>query len=108
VHSWRESIAVPEESKVTIRKTSVNDIPFVFQLIKELAEFERISHEVIASEEILREALFGERPAAEAILAEYGGKLAGFAIFFNNFSTFVGRPGLYIEDLYVRPDYRDL
>jgi GNAT superfamily N-acetyltransferase len=102
----KESAAVPEKSKLTIRKASANDIPLVFQLIKELAEFERISREVIATEEILRESLFGERPAAEVILAEFAAGPAGFAVYFNNFSTFVGRPGLYVEDLYVRPEYR--
>ena len=94
------------KKKTTIRNASVDDIPLVFQLIKELAEFERISHEVIVTEEILRDSLFGEKPAAEVILAECEGKPAGFAIYFNNFSTFVGRPGLYIEDLYVRPECR--
>ena len=100
--------ALPEESGITIRKASVNDIPLVLQLIKELAEFERISHEVFASEETLQESLFGQKPAAEAILAERAGKPVGFAIYFNNFSTFVGRPGLYIEDLYVKPECRGL
>ncbi len=94
------------KKKTTIQNASVDDIPLVFQLIKELAEFERISHEVIATEEILRETLFGEKPAAEVILAKCEGKPVGFAVYFNNFSTFVGRPGLYIEDLYVRPEYR--
>jgi GNAT superfamily N-acetyltransferase len=97
---------VPQKSQVTIRKASIDDIPLVLQLIKELAEFERISHEVIATEEILRDSLFGERPAAEVILAEFADGPAGFAIYFNNFSTFVGRPGLYVEDLYVKPEYR--
>jgi GNAT superfamily N-acetyltransferase len=97
---------VPEKSQVTIRMASIDDIPLVLQLIKELAEFERISHEVIATEEILRDSLFGERPAAEVILAEFADGPAGFAIYFNNFSTFVGRPGLYVEDLYVKPEYR--
>ena len=91
---------------ITIREASVEDAPLLFTLIKELAAFERISHEVVATEEIIHENLFGERPAAEAILAECDGAPAGFAIFFHNYSTFVGRPGLYIEDLYVRPAHR--
>jgi GNAT superfamily N-acetyltransferase len=97
-----------EEPRISIRKARPDDIPLVLQLIRELAEFERISHEVVADEEILRESLFGEKPAAEAILADCGDKPVGFAVYFNNFSTFVGRPGLYIEDLFVRPEYRSL
>ena len=94
------------DSKVTVRRASINDVPLVFQLIRELAEFERISHEVTATEDVIRENLFGERPAAEAIIAECGGTPAGFAIYFHNYSTFVGRAGLYIEDLYIRPEFR--
>ena len=92
--------------RIAIRRASIEDVPLVLQMIKELAEFERISHEVVATEETVRESLFGERPAAEAIIAECDGAPAGFAVYFQNFSTFVGRPGLYIEDLYVRPEYR--
>jgi GNAT superfamily N-acetyltransferase len=98
--------AVARNEHITIREAGVADAPLVFALIKELAEFERIPHEVVATEETIRESLFGDAPAAEAIIAECGGAPAGFAIFFENFSTFVGRPGLYIEDLYVRPEYR--
>jgi GNAT superfamily N-acetyltransferase len=97
---------VSPDRKITIRKAVAADAPLIYQLIKELAEFERISHEVVATEEIVRDSLFGAAPAAEAILAECDGSPAGFAIVFENFSTFVGRPGLYIEDLYVRPEYR--
>jgi len=92
--------------RIAIRPASREDVPLVFQLIKELAEFERIPHEVFATEDVIRESLFGERPAAEAALVSCDGKPAGFAIYFNNFSTFVGRAGLYIEDLYVRPEFR--
>jgi len=91
---------------ITIRRPSIEDVPLILGLIKELAEFERISHEVIATEEIIRENLFGENASAEAVLAEYGGASAGFAIYFQNYSTFVGKAGLYIEDLYVRPQFR--
>jgi len=94
------------DSNIAIRRASIEDVPLVFELIKELAEFERISHEVVATEETIRENLFGEKPAAEAVLAECGGAPAGFAIYFHNYSTFVGRAGLYIEDLYVRPEFR--
>ena len=75
-------------------------------MIRELAEFERIPHEVVATEDIVRDSLFGTKPAAEACLVSCDGAAAGFAVYFENFSTFVGRPGLYIEDLYVRPEYR--
>ncbi|HEY5133706.1 MAG TPA: GNAT family N-acetyltransferase [Candidatus Krumholzibacteriaceae bacterium] len=97
---------MPRQRQITIRQASIDDVPLVLQLIRELAEFERISHEVVATEEIIRESLFGEAQAAEAILAECGGAPAGMAVYFQNFSTFVGRAGLYIEDLYVRPEYR--
>lgn len=97
---------MPRERQITIRQASLDDVPLVLQLIRELAEFERISHEVVATEEIIRESLFGEDRAAEAILAECDGAPAGFAVYFENFSTFVGRAGLYIEDLYVRPQFR--
>jgi GNAT superfamily N-acetyltransferase len=91
---------------IHVRKASSGDAELLLQLIRELAEFERISHEVITTKEILRESLFGAKPAAEAVIAEMDGKTAGFAVYFNNFSTFVGRPGLYIEDLYVKHELR--
>lgn len=97
---------MPEKNGIHIRKASSDDAALLLQLIKELAEFERISHEVITTKEILGESLFGAKPSAEAVIVELDGKTAGFAVYFNNFSTFVGRPGLYIEDLYVRPEYR--
>jgi len=96
------------EQKVEIRQADVGDVPLLLRMIGELAEFERIPHEVAATEEIVRESLFGGDPAAEALLAECGGKPAGFVIHFRNYSTFVGRAGLYIEDLYVRPEFRGL
>jgi GNAT superfamily N-acetyltransferase len=91
---------------ISIRQAAAEDVPLLLRLIKELAEFERIPHEVSATEDIIRESLFGASPAAEALLAECDGRTAGFVIHFRNFSTFVGKPGLYIEDLYVRPEYR--
>ena len=91
---------------ITIRTAAAEDAALVLQFIKDIAAFEKLSDEVIATEEILRESLFGSRPAAEVALAEVDGKPAGFAVYFENFSTFVGRPGLYIEDLFVRPEYR--
>lgn len=92
--------------ELTIRKAEAGDLNVLFRLIRELAEYEKIAHEVSATEETIRESLFGARPAAEAILAHRGGAVAGFAVFFRNFSTFVGRAGIYIEDIYVRPEFR--
>lgn len=89
-----------------IRPVTAEDIPVVLALIRELAEYERLLHEVVATEEMLRRALFGPAPVAECVLASVGGQPAGFALFFHNFSTFLARPGLYLEDLYVRPDHR--
>ena len=77
-----------------IRAAVEGDVALILQLIKELAEYERLSHEVVATEETLRESLFGERWVAEALIAEVGGEPAGFALFFHNFSTFLGRPGI--------------
>ncbi|MEX1096627.1 MAG: GNAT family N-acetyltransferase [Planctomycetales bacterium] len=90
----------------SLRAAIPADVPVVLALIRELAEYERLPHEVAATEESLRETLFGARPSAEALLAEADGEVAGFAVFFHNYSTFVGRPGLYLEDLYVRPQFR--
>ena len=82
-------------------------MPLILTLIRELAEFERLLHEVVADETLLRAHLFGERPAAEVLLGfEADGEPMGFALFFQNFSTFLARPGIYLEDLYVRPDKR--
>jgi GNAT superfamily N-acetyltransferase len=82
------------------------DAPTVLALVRELAEFEKLLHEVVATEADVHEALFGARPVAEAVVARDGDAVAGFALFFHNYSTFRGRPGLYLEDLYVRPAYR--
>jgi GNAT superfamily N-acetyltransferase len=82
------------------------DVPLILGFIRELAEYERLLDRVVATEALLREQLFGERPAAEVVLARWQAEPAGFALFFHNFSTFVGRRGLYLEDLFVRPAYR--
>jgi GNAT superfamily N-acetyltransferase len=89
-----------------VRTASREDVPLILSFIKELAEYERLSHEVVATEDSLREWLFGERPVAEVVIGEHGGDPAGFALFFHNFSTFLGKPGIYLEDLYVRPEFR--
>ena len=89
-----------------IQPARVADVPQILQFIRELARFERLEHEVIATEADLHAALFGERPFAEVLLARLDGTPAGFALFFHNFSTFTGRPGIYLEDLYVTPQAR--
>jgi GNAT superfamily N-acetyltransferase len=94
---------VPE---LAIRAAVEEDAPLILQLIKELAEYEKLSHEVVATEDSLRRSLFGERRFVEALIGEVEGEPAGFALFFHNFSTFLGRPGIYLEDLYVRPEFR--
>jgi GNAT superfamily N-acetyltransferase len=89
-----------------IRTAEEEDVPVLLQFIKKLALYERLSHVVTATEEILRRNLFGEKRAAEAILAEYQGRVTGFAVYFYNFSTFEGKPGIFIEDLYVDESHR--
>jgi GNAT superfamily N-acetyltransferase len=83
-----------------------SDVPLVLALIRRLAEYENLADEVVATEAGLEEALFGPRPAAEVILAYAGDEPAGFALYFQSFSTFVGRPGLYLEDIFVKPQWR--
>jgi GNAT superfamily N-acetyltransferase len=92
--------------ELEIRGATTDDVPLLLSLIRELAEYERLSHEVVATEETLRASLFGERRVAEALLGYLGDEPAGFALFFHNFSTFLGKPGIYLEDLYVRPEFR--
>jgi GNAT superfamily N-acetyltransferase len=90
----------------SIRNATESDVATILQLIRELAEYERLLHEVVATEERLRENLFGPRRCAEVLLGEVEGNVAGFALFFHNYSTFLGRPGIYLEDLFVRPEFR--
>ena len=89
-----------------IRAATKNDSPVILALIKELAEYEKLSHEVEATEADIRQSLFGDRPVAEALIGELDGVPISFALFFYNFSTFLGKAGIYLEDLYVKPDYR--
>jgi GNAT superfamily N-acetyltransferase len=93
-------------AETRIREAAEEDVPLILSLIRELAEYERLSDEVVATEDGLRESLFGERRYAEVLIAEHDGAPAGFALFFHNFSTFLGKPGIYLEDLYVRPEFR--
>ena len=77
-----------------VRNASEEDVPLILDLIRELAEYEKLSHEVVATEDGLRRSLFGERPAAEVLIGEFEGRPAAFALFFHNFSTFLGKPGI--------------
>jgi GNAT superfamily N-acetyltransferase len=81
-------------------------VPVIAELIRGLARFEKLGHEVVMTEELLAAGLFGARPYAEVVLAEDDGRPVGFALFFHNFSTFLGRPGIYLEDLFVLPEHR--
>lgn len=90
----------------TLLPATPSDVPELLALIRELAEYERLTGEVVATEERIGESLFGERPRAEAVLARVGSEVAGFALYFHNYSTFLARPGLYLEDLFVRPQWR--
>ena len=90
----------------TIRFGQPDDVPTILSLIRGLAEYERLSHEMVGTEELLHEHLFGERPYVEVLMAEAGGRAVGFALFFHNYSTFLTRPGIYLEDLFVLPEER--
>ena len=94
------------QSNFEIRPARVEDVPIILKLIRDLATYERAPKEVTATEEQLVDVLFGERPAAEVLLAFEGKSPVGFAVFFHNFSTWLGRPGLSLEDLFVKPDKR--
>lgn len=91
---------------ITLRPATTADTPHILAFIRELAEYEKLAHEAVATEVTLAAQLFGEIPAAEVVIAEVDGQTAGFALFFHNFSTFLGQRGLYLEDLFVRPQYR--
>ena len=90
----------------TIRPATVTDVPIILELIRALATYERAPNDVTATEKGLTEVLLGEKPAAEVLLAFENETAVGFAVFFHNFSTWLGRPGLYLEDLFVRPEDR--
>jgi GNAT superfamily N-acetyltransferase len=93
-------------SAFRIERATERDVPLILRLIKDLAEYERMSSDVTATEQGLRDTLFGAHPAAEVIIAYDGEQPAGFALFFHNYSTFLGKPGLYLEDLFVVPEFR--
>ena len=93
-------------SPFRIEQATSADVPAILEMIRALADYERLSHAVTTSEDGLREVLFGASPAAEVLLGFEGGTPVGMAIFFHNFSTFLGKRGLYLEDLFVKPEYR--
>ena len=96
----------PLQGEFRIEPATERDVPVILRMIKALAEYERLSHAVVATEAGLRAALFGPRPAAEVVIGYAGDEPAGFAVFFPSFSTFLGKPGLYLEDLFVEPRWR--
>ena len=94
------------ENKILIRSASEKDVPAIFSLIKELANYEKLSDQVVTTEDELKKVLFGENNFVEILIAEFEGQIVGQALFFKNFSTFLGKPGIYLEDLYVKPEMR--
>ena len=90
-----------------LRSPTVDQVHLVHQFIRELAEYEKLLHECSVTVEALTESLFGDRPHAETLLAFLDDKPIGFCLFFHNYSTFLGKPGLYLEDLYIQPEYRN-
>ena len=89
-----------------IAPAAERDLPLILDFIRKLAEYEKLSHQVAATEDLLRDALFGSRPVAEVLIAYWNDAPVGFALFFHNFSTFLGRKGIYLEDLFVDPSHR--
>lgn len=96
----------PSKNKLSIREANENDVSLILSLITELAVYEKLLNEVVATEEQLKEMLFGKKRYAEVLIANYDNEDAGFALFFHNFSTFLGKPGIYLEDIYVKPHLR--
>jgi GNAT superfamily N-acetyltransferase len=102
----REGVIRTTIPRFTLRPAGEHDIELILMFIKALAVYERLEHEVVATASLLRETLFGDRQIAEVIIGEYDGEPVSFALFFHSFSTFLGRPGLYLEDLFVQPAMR--
>ncbi len=94
------------DPKTVLRFATTDDVGLIIDFIRQLADFEKMVDEVVTDEDQLRQSLFGERRVAEVVIASYDGEPAGFALFFHNFSTFLGRPGIYLEDLFVIPALR--
>jgi GNAT superfamily N-acetyltransferase len=93
-------------ASIDIAPAQPDDVPVIRALIRELAEFEHLQDQMTATEAAIRESLFGAQPRAEVLLARVGHEVAGFALFFHNYSTFLGKAGVYLEDLFVRPPFR--
>ena len=91
---------------ISVRSATPDDVPAILGFIRALAEYEKLSHAVVATQDLLLTHLFGPRPAAEVLIGELDGRAVGFALFFPNFSTFLAKPGIYLEDLFVLPDTR--
>lgn len=89
-----------------IKPTTIEDVPTILSFIRKLAEYEKLAHEMVATEDDLRATLFGERPSAEVVIGYWDDQPVAFALFFHNYSTFLGKPGLYLEDLYVNQELR--
>lgn len=89
-----------------IRSATAADVPLILGFIRDLALYEKLAHEVVATEAALQRTLFGSPPAAHVVIAEVDGRPAGFALYFFNYSTFLAKPGLYLEDLFVQPEFR--
>lgn len=98
----------PDDKSIEIREAIVEDVPLIIDFIKKIAAFEKLSDEVSADEDVITETLFGEEPSAKVIFAETEGRPVGYAVYFYNFSTFTGRPGLYIEDIFVSEETRGI
>lgn len=96
----------PQQTDFTIRPAAPDDVPAILSLIRELAEYEKLSHEVVGTEADLTDSLFGNTPCAEALMGEHDGKPISYAIFFTTMSTFLCKPGIWLEDIYVQPEYR--
>ncbi|MBL7976829.1 MAG: GNAT family N-acetyltransferase [Bacteroidetes Order II. Incertae sedis bacterium] len=94
------------ESNFSIRFAHIQDVPVILRFIQELAEYEKLAHEVVATEARLQETLFGDHPAAEVVMALEQQTPVGFALFFLNYSTFLARPGIFLEDLFIQPSHR--
>jgi len=94
------------DPRIALRIATTDDVSLILDFIRQLADYEKMTDDVVTNEDQLRQSLFGERPVAEVVIASYDGEPAGFALFFHNFSTFLGRPGIYLEDLFVIPALR--
>jgi GNAT superfamily N-acetyltransferase len=102
----REKMTMTDSPGFQIKSATESDVPVILSFVKKLAGYEQLSHEVVATEELLRENLFGERRTAEVAIGYLEAEPVGFVLFFHNYSTFLGKPGLYIEDLFVDEEYR--